>query len=158
MIPLLSRHRRMPGPSADERTSAPIFFSPDVTASRSKGRTLMQKGSIRGDCPAGRPQSDACIVLEIQSEPQLSAISQSTLRQMHFARLCDFFQNYSFRTFSITSRGPRSGSDSTRHSLLKSMVSRDAAEYAGHFGSLGVFGFPVRANATHAELVLSASV
>jgi hypothetical protein len=35
---------------------------------------------------------------------------------------------HSFNTFSITKRGSRSGSFSTRLSLLNSMVSRDAAE------------------------------
>ena len=50
----------------------------------------------------------------------------------------------------------RSGSCSTRLSLLNSMVSRDPAEYAGHRGSCGTFGLPVRANATHAALTFSA--
>src|SRR5882762_5238511 len=36
------------------------------------------------------------------------------------------------------------------------MVSRESAEYAGHCGSCGVFGFPVRAKATHAALTLAA--
>src|SRR6185503_4525307 len=57
----------------------------------------------------------------------------------------------------MTTRGPRSGSDATRHSLLNSIVSRAVAEYAGHFGSFGVLGSPVRANATHAALVFPAS-
>src|SRR5438094_750798 len=63
----------------------------------------------------------------------------------------------SFRICSMTSRGPRSGSDSTRHSLLNNIVSREVAEYAGHFGSFGVLGSPVRAKAAHAALVFSAS-
>ena len=40
----------------------------------------------------------------------------------------------SFSTCSIASRGPRSGSCSTRLVLLNNIVSREAAEYAGHFG------------------------
>src|SRR5579863_2688039 len=62
----------------------------------------------------------------------------------------------SFRTRSIAKRASRSGSGSTRMSLLNSIVSRRALEYAVHLGNCGMLGSPVRANATHAALTLVA--
>ena len=54
----------------------------------------------------------------------------------------------SFNSSSIARRGPRSGSCSTRLSLLNSIVSRDPGEYAGHFGSAGVFVVAPAINST----------
>src|SRR5438093_10776397 len=45
------------------------FFNPATTASRSNGRTLMQKCSMRGDCQAGACWSESRIGLEIQPRP-----------------------------------------------------------------------------------------
>ena len=58
---------------------------------------------------------------------------------------------------NIATRCSRSGSFSTLLWLLNTMVGRSLGLNAGHWGSLGVFGLPVLANAIHALLTLSAS-
>src|SRR5579871_2016063 len=59
--------------------------------------------------------------------------------------------------FAIARRSSRFASLTTFHSLLMNMVGRWVTLNAGHCGMPEWLGLPVRANATHAPLTLSAS-
>src|SRR5262245_35221791 len=62
-----------------------------------------------------------------------------------------------FNALNIATRCSRIGSFSNRLSLLKTIVGRSVGLKRVHLASRGVLGSPVRANATHASLTLSAS-
>lgn len=57
----------------------------------------------------------------------------------------------------MTARSAPIGSSATALTSSNTIVARLPASYGGHTGSFGVLGFPVRANASHASLTLSAS-
>src|SRR5262245_50085695 len=76
----------------------------------------------------------------------------------HFSTSRLFLLYYTYRiALNITKRCSRIGSFSTRLSLLNTIVGRSVALKGVQRGSLGVFGLPVRANAIHVSLTLSAS-
>lgn len=58
---------------------------------------------------------------------------------------------------NMTARSAPIGSSATALTSSNTIVARLPASYGGHAGSFGVLGFPVRANASHASLTLSAS-